>query len=84
MALTADKTSAEGFGGRRAGGGELVTLLSRQAGTSLAEQHSLMTFSEASYSLPRKMSGTLVCLRPSSNRYLQWGGENESPYGFLE
>lgn len=54
-----------------------VTLLSRQAEASLAEQHSLMTFSDASYSLPRKTSGTLVCLRDSSNMYLKWGSENK-------
>lgn len=50
-----------------------LTLLSRQVEGSLAEQHSPLTFLQVSYSLPRKASGTLVCLRVSSNRYLERG-----------
>lgn len=66
----------------RGGGGERgeaaepslpLTLLSRQAGVSLAEQHSPRTISETSYSLARKASGMLVCLRASSKRYLEQG-----------
>lgn len=59
-----------------------LTLLSRQAEGSLAEQHSSLTFLQVSYSLPRKASGTLVCLRVSSNRYLE-RGKNESPCHLL-
>ena len=50
-----------------------LTLLSRQAAESLAEQHSPLTFLEASYILPKKASGMLGYSCTSSNRYLEQG-----------
>jgi len=82
MAVTRLGKASVGFGVTQGRGEEQgeprqpsppLTLLSRQAEASLAEQHSPLTFWQASYSLPRKASGTLVCLRASSNRYLEWG-----------